>query len=118
MLNTDKIRSDFKLLNGKNVPVYFDSACMSLKPNCVVDAMNEYYYEFPACTNRSPHKLGQKATKKVKEARKDIAKFIIADSEKEIIFINPPNKAPASAKPDNSWLGWLSGTWNWLKSKF
>jgi cysteine desulfurase/selenocysteine lyase len=86
MLNTDKIRSDFKLLGGKNVPVYFDSACMSLKPNSVVDAMNEYYYEFPACTNRSPHKMGQKATKKVDEARKSIAKFINSNSEKEIIF--------------------------------
>ena len=86
MLNTDKIRSDFKLLSGKGSPVYFDSACMSLKPNCVVDAMNEYYYEFPACTNRSPHKMGQKATKKVEEARKNISKFINAGSEKEIIF--------------------------------
>ena len=88
MKDLSKTREDFKLLNGKNgvVPVYFDSACMSLKPDSVVGAMNEYYYEFPACTNRSPHKLGQKATKKVKEARKDIAKFINADSEKEIIF--------------------------------
>ena len=86
MLNTDKIRADFKLLSGKDVPVYFDSACMSLKPNSVVEAMNQYYYEFPACTNRSPHKLGQKATKKVEEARKNIAKFINANSEKEIIF--------------------------------
>ena len=86
MINTDKIRSDFKLLSGKNVPVYFDSACMSLKPNSVIEAMNGYYYEFPACTNRSPHKLGQKATKKVEEARKNIAKFINANNEKEIIF--------------------------------
>ena len=86
MLNTDKIRSDFKLLSGKNVPVYFDSACMSLKPNTVVEAMNEYYYEFPACTNRSPHKMGQKATKKIEEGRKNIAKFINAGSDKEIIF--------------------------------
>ena len=86
MLNVDKIRSDFKLLNGKNAPTYFDSACMSLKPDSVVSAMNEYYWEFPACTNRSPHKMGQKATKKVEEARKNIAKFINANSEKEIIF--------------------------------
>jgi len=86
MLNTDKIRSDFKLLSGKNVPMYFDSACMSLKPNCVVDAMNEYYYEFPACAGRSPHKLSDRTTKKVKETRAIVAKFINADSEKEIIF--------------------------------
>ena len=86
MLNTDKIRSDFKLLSGKNVPVYFDSACMSLKPNAVVNAMNEYYYEFPACAGRSPHKLSDRATKKVKETRGLIAKFLNANSEREIIF--------------------------------
>ena len=86
MIDTDKIRSDFKILGGEKIPIYFDSACMSLKPNSVVEAMNQYYYEFPACTNRSPHKLGQKATKKVEEARKNIAKFINANSEKEIIF--------------------------------
>lgn len=89
MIDTDKIRADFKILNiqeGGMPNIYFDSACMSLKPNSVVEAMNEYYYRFPACTNRSPHKLGQKATKKVEEARKNIAKFINANSEKEIIF--------------------------------
>ena len=88
MLNTDKIRADFNILNGKDGknPIYFDSACMSLKPKCVVDAMNEYYNSYPACAGRSVHKLGDKVTKKVKEARGLIAKFINAKDEKEIIF--------------------------------
>lgn len=86
MINPEKIRADFKIFDGKNVPIYFDSACMSLKPDCVVEAMNEYYYKFPACGGRSAHKLGDKVTKKVKEARQSIAKFINAKSEKEIIF--------------------------------
>jgi len=89
MLNTEKIRADFKLLNNgtdKVVPVYFDSACMSLKPNQVVEAMNDYYYNFPACAGRSSHKLGDKVTKKVKEARELIAEFINAKKSDEIIF--------------------------------
>ncbi|MEI7810539.1 MAG: cysteine desulfurase [bacterium] len=88
MLNTDKIRANFNILNGKDGknPIYFDSACMSLKPKCVVDAMNEYYNSYPACAGRSTHKLGDKATKKVKEARGLVAKFINAKDEKEIIF--------------------------------
>lgn len=85
MLNVDKIRSDFKLLSGKNTPIYFDSACMSLKPDSVVEAMNQYYWEFPAC-DRSSHKLGDKVTKKVKETREIVKKFINANNEKEIIF--------------------------------
>jgi cysteine desulfurase/selenocysteine lyase len=86
MLNIDKIRSDFKILSGEKVPVYLDSACMSLKPNSVVEAMNKYYYEFPACAGRSSHKMGDIVTKKVKETRQLIAKFINANNENEIIF--------------------------------
>lgn len=87
MLNTEKIRADFNIFNKKDgvTPVYLDSACMSFKPNQVVDAMNDYYFNYPAC-DRSLHKLGDKVTKKVKEARVIVAKFINAKSEKEIIF--------------------------------
>src|ERR1035437_9122146 len=87
MLNTDKIRVDFNILSKKDgiIPIYLDSACMSLKPDRVVEAMNEYYFNFPAC-DRSLHKLGDKVTKKVKEARGLVAKFINAKNENEIIF--------------------------------
>lgn len=87
MLDVYKIRADFKILNqseGK-IPVYLDSACMSLKPNQVVEAMNDYYFNFPAC-DRSLHKLGSTVTKKVKEARELVAKFINTKHESEIIF--------------------------------
>src|SRR3989338_1802033 len=82
----EKLRSDFPLLqkNGKPI-IYFDSACMSLKPDQVVKKMDEYYYEYPACAGRSNHKLGQRATEEFNSARKTIAKFINA-KENEIIF--------------------------------
>jgi len=86
MLDVYKIRQDFKLLSGKDAPIYLDSACMSLKPDRVVEAMNDYYFNYPACAGRSAHKLGDKVTKKVKEARGLIAKFINAKDENEIIF--------------------------------
>jgi len=89
MIDEEKIRKDFpifdKNINGKPV-VYFDSACMSLKPRQVIEAMNEYYFDYPACAGRSSHRLGEMATKKVREARQTIAQFINARSEKEIIF--------------------------------
>lgn len=88
MLNTEKIRADFNIFSGKNgsTPIYFDSACMSLKPGQVISAMDDYYLNFPACAGRSSHKLGNIVTKKVKESRAIIAKFINAKSEDEIIF--------------------------------
>lgn len=88
MLNIEKIRADFNILNRKdgNIPIYLDSACMSLKPRQVVEAMNDYYFNYPACAGRSSHKLGDKVTKKVKEVREVIAKFINAKKAEEIIF--------------------------------
>jgi len=87
-MNLDKIRKDFlilqKKINGKPI-VYFDNACVSLRPMQVIDAMNEYYREYPACVSRSVHKFGAKATEKYNEARRAIARFINA-KENEIIF--------------------------------
>lgn len=87
MLNIEKIRADFNVLNPEKGarPIYLDSACMSLKPKQVIEAINDYYLHYPACAGRSSHKLGDKVTKKVKEARQIVAKFINA-KEEEIIF--------------------------------
>ncbi|MCL5071985.1 MAG: cysteine desulfurase [Actinobacteria bacterium] len=87
MIDEEKIRKDFPILRQSDKPVvYFDSACMSLKPRQVVEAMNEYYFNYPACAGRSSHRLGELATNKIKEARRIVAKFINAKSDKEIIF--------------------------------
>lgn len=95
MLDYEKIKKDFPLVSkqikGKPI-VYFDNACMSLKPRQVIDAMNEYYFEFPACSGRSSHKLGEMATKKIREARQIITKFINAD-EQEIVFTRNTTEA-------------------------
>jgi cysteine desulfurase/selenocysteine lyase len=87
-LNLEKIRTDFpilnKKLNGKNV-IYFDNACQTLRPIQVINKMNEYYNEYPACVGRSNHKFGERATNEFNEARKRIARFFNA-KENEIIF--------------------------------
>src|SRR3989338_7696121 len=89
MLNIARIRQDFEILN-KNVKgkpiIYFDNACMSLKPKQVVEAMNRYYNEFPACGGRSLHSLGKRVTEEVRNSRRIMQKLINAKSEKEIIF--------------------------------
>ena len=96
MFNIEKIRSDFKFfreLKNGYIPVYFDTACMSLKPDVVIEAMNEYYYEYPACGMRSSHKLSERVTKKIKETRELVAKFIKAKSVNEIIFVRNTSEA-------------------------
>ncbi len=88
-MNIQKIREDFPILskeiNGKPI-IYLDNACMTLKPTQVIEAMNEYYYEHPACGGRSVHKFGTQVSIKCDRARKKIKKFLNADDPKEIIF--------------------------------
>jgi cysteine desulfurase/selenocysteine lyase len=86
MLEVEKIREDFVILNSPKKPIYFDNACMSLKPKSVLFAMQEYYEKYPACAGRSAHSLSSKVTAKIKEARQEIAEFINAKNENEIIF--------------------------------
>lgn len=88
-MNVTKIREDFPVLQKKahgKLPIYFDNACMSLKPKQVIEKMNEYYNEYPACAERSHHKFGQKATEEYKQTKEILKKFINARSEHEIIY--------------------------------
>jgi cysteine desulfurase/selenocysteine lyase len=88
-LDVNKIREDFpvlkKLINGKP-PIYFDNACMTLRPRQVIDAMNDYYENYPACGERSVHKFGLRVTRECAEARDKIRRFIGAEKTEEIIF--------------------------------
>lgn len=95
MLNIEKIRLDFQALatqDNKKL-VYFDNACMSLKPRQVIEAMNDYYANHPTCSGRSSYKLAEMTDNKVKEVRKLVAKFVNANSEKEIIFTRNTTEA-------------------------
>lgn len=85
MKNIEKIRADFAVLADAKT-VYLDNACMSLRPEPVISAMDEYYREYSACAGRSVHQMADRVTKKVAEARQLVAKFINAKSEKEIVF--------------------------------
>lgn len=88
-MDIQKIRRDFPALqkkwNGK-YPIYFDNACMTLKPKLVIEAMNEYYNEYPVCGGRSIHKMAKKVDEKVTESREKLQKFLGASLPEEIIF--------------------------------
>ncbi len=91
-------REDFPALknfrDGKP-PVYFDNACNTLVPRQVIEALNEYYSNFPACgEGRSRHWFAEEVTDRIdgnpergmKGSRHIVKEFINASSEKEIVF--------------------------------
>jgi cysteine desulfurase/selenocysteine lyase len=92
MFNTDKIRKNFPILTGKNPPVYFDSACGSLKPKEVIASITEYYEKYPSCSGRSIHRFGDIVSKKIAESRKTVANFIGVRQE-EIVFVKNTTEA-------------------------
>lgn len=86
MIKEKPFREDFPIFRNQPDLVYLDSAATSLKPQCVIDAMNEYYTEYSANVHRGLYELSEKATKAYEEARIIVKDFIGAASEKEIIF--------------------------------
>jgi cysteine desulfurase/selenocysteine lyase len=88
-MDIQKIRLDFPVLqkkwNGK-YPIYFDNACVTLKPEQVTDAMNEYYNEYPVCGGRSLHRMAKQVDEKVSQSREKFQKFLGAERPEEIIF--------------------------------
>ena len=80
------IRKDFPVLS-KDI-VYLDSACMSLKPNSVINKLNEYYNEYSACAGRSGHQLSNRVNEEVYKTRELISKFFNIKKENLIFTRN------------------------------
>jgi cysteine desulfurase/selenocysteine lyase len=86
--NPYKFREDFHCLSKseKKKPLYFDNACMTLKPNSVVKAIVDYYQDHPSCHNRAVHEFGEITTKKVENSRSLINKYINCRPGESIVF--------------------------------
>ncbi|OQD59370.1 cysteine desulfurase [Methanobrevibacter arboriphilus JCM 13429 = DSM 1125] len=82
MTSIEKIRNDFPIL--KNI-TYLDSASTSLTPKPVVEAIDDYYYNYNANIGRGAYKTAIKTGQKVENTREKIANLINASND-EIIF--------------------------------
>jgi len=89
-------RDDFPILSEKvhgKPLIYFDNAATTQKPIQVIDAISDYYRHYNANVHRAIHKLGEKATEAFESARKKVANFISAPSEKQVIFTRGTSEA-------------------------
>ncbi|AQQ69430.1 cysteine desulfurase [Microbulbifer agarilyticus] len=66
--------------------VYLDNAATTQKPACVIDAIRDFYLHSNANTHRSSHRLARRATEMVERVRAASARFLGAESPREIIF--------------------------------
>ena len=67
-------RKDFPTIR-RNLGIYLDSACQSLRPDQVIRAMDDYYENFPACGGRSVHSMATKVSLAIDDARESLAGF-------------------------------------------
>ena len=84
-----RYRSEFPNLkinvHGKPL-VYLDNAATTLKPRCVIDAVNAYYVTGVSNVHRGVHFLSEQATAAFEYSRQVVRQFLHARRVEEIIF--------------------------------
>lgn len=94
-MNLDRCRRDFPALAASSrgePPVYLDSACMSLVPRSVVDAMARHYAEAPGCAGRSVHRLSAEVGRRFEEARGRFGRWFGTDPA-GVVFLRNATEA-------------------------
>jgi len=95
-MNVGKVRADFPALRpreGRRPPTYLDSACMSLVPSAVLEAMEQYYREFPGCAGRSVHRYSEEVGRRYEAARAAFARFLGRSDPAGVVFLRNATEA-------------------------
>lgn len=91
-MDTVAVRKDFPTLRTDS-GVYLDSACQSLRPDSVVQAVTEYYTEYPACGGRSVHRMSNEVTLRVDEAREAFCELMNGADPSRFVFTKNTTEA-------------------------
>lgn len=70
----------------KNNQAYLDNAATTLKPQCVIDTVNQFYKEKVSNVHRGDHYLSNNLTLSYEQTRSQVQKYIGAEKADEIIF--------------------------------
>jgi cysteine desulfurase/selenocysteine lyase len=95
-VSVDSLRSHFPALRNRPdgpTPAYLDSACMSLVPNEVLAAMEEYYRDYPGCAGRSLHRFAEEVGHRYEGARTAIGRFLGAENAEGVVFLRNASEA-------------------------
>ena len=87
--DAERVRGDFPALHQEvhgQPLVYLDSAATTLKPQVVIDAVDEVYARDCANIHRAVHLLSQRATARFEGSREKVRAFLNARKTSEIVF--------------------------------
>lgn len=87
--NVERVRADFPILqqqvNGHPL-VYLDNAATTQKPECVIQAMVDYYRRDNSNVHRGAHTLADRATTAFEDARRKVARLLNAEDSRQILW--------------------------------
>lgn len=85
MLDVDKIRKDFPMIENNPDLVYLDSAATSLKPQCVIDAVVDFYAKHTSNVHRGDYRVAEINDKLYDGTRNLVAELIHCDKD-EVVY--------------------------------
>ena len=77
-------REDFPMF--KQNLIYFDNSATTLKPQCVIDSIVDYYSNYTANASRGDYKTSLLVDENIDLSREAVQRFIHAEKKEEIIF--------------------------------
>jgi cysteine desulfurase/selenocysteine lyase len=87
--DVESVRRDFPILdqqiNGHPL-VYLDNAATTQKPECVIEAISNYYRRDNANVHRGVHTLSDRATHAFEQARQTVANFLASRRVEQVIW--------------------------------
>jgi len=87
--DVERVRRDFPILdqeiNGHPL-VYLDNAATTQKPECVIEAISNYYRRDNANVHRGVHTLSDRATHAFEQARQKVAGFLASPRVEQVIW--------------------------------
>lgn len=95
-MNIYQLREQFPILERKiegKPLVYLDNAATSQTPRCVVETINDMYYNHKSNVHRGVHTISQEATNIMEATREKVRQFINAKSTSEIVFTRGTTEA-------------------------
>ena len=96
-LDGARLRADFPVFerphrSGKPLS-FLDSAASAPKPRAVIDAVADAYGHHYANVHRGIYELSEDATARFEDARRAMARFVGAPSEREVVFVRNATEA-------------------------
>lgn len=85
MFDVNEIRKDFPMLVNHPELIYFDNGATSLKPKCVIDAVNDFYMHHTSNVHRGDYAIAAQNDALYDETRKQVAKLINCNPD-EVVY--------------------------------